>query len=83
MKQKSHILEDTKPTTDEIPQERNNNLSKRDAGRPKKYTKADLPNKICAVCERPFNWRKKWERCWDEVRYCSDRCRGNRTKKTP
>jgi hypothetical protein len=20
-------------------------------------------------------WRKKWERSWDEVRYCSDACR--------
>ena len=37
--------------------------------------KADLPTKICASCGRPFAWRKKWERSWDEVRYCSDRCR--------
>jgi hypothetical protein len=37
--------------------------------------KADLPEKICAHCKRPFTWRKKWERVWDEVRYCSDRCR--------
>jgi hypothetical protein len=37
--------------------------------------KADLPTKICPVCQRPFAWRKKWERCWDEVKYCSDRCR--------
>ncbi|MFZ8835635.1 MAG: DUF2256 domain-containing protein [Flavobacteriales bacterium] len=32
-------------------------------------------DKICVVCQRPFSWRKKWERCWDEVRYCSNRCR--------
>ncbi len=25
-----------------------------------------------------MQWRKKWERSWDEVRYCSDRCRGRR-----
>ncbi len=37
--------------------------------------KADLPSKTCPVCGRPFAWRKKWERSWDEVRYCSDRCR--------
>jgi hypothetical protein len=37
--------------------------------------KADLPSKICAVCARPFTWRKKWERDWENVRYCSDRCR--------
>lgn len=37
--------------------------------------KGDLPEKICAQCGRPFAWRKKWARVWDEVRYCSDRCR--------
>ena len=35
----------------------------------------DLPTKICAVCGRPFVWRKKWARDWDAVRYCSERCR--------
>ena len=34
--------------------------------------------KICAACGRPFEWRKKWERVWDEVKYCSDRCRNAR-----
>jgi hypothetical protein len=37
--------------------------------------KADLPEKICAHCGRPFAWRKKWARMWDEVKYCSQRCR--------
>ena len=37
--------------------------------------KGDLPQKVCAQCGRPFAWRKKWERVWDEVRYCSERCR--------
>ena len=37
--------------------------------------KGDLPEKICPVCNRPFSWRKKWEKNWDEVKYCSDRCR--------
>lgn len=37
--------------------------------------KADLPSKICLTCGRPFTWRKKWERDWDQVKYCSDRCR--------
>ena len=40
--------------------------------------KADLPTKICAACGRPFAWRKKWARDWDQVRYCSDRCRKRR-----
>jgi hypothetical protein len=42
--------------------------------------KQHLPEKICPVCNRPFQWRKKWERCWEEVVYCSDRCRRNKTK---
>jgi hypothetical protein len=37
--------------------------------------KGNLPEKICVKCGRPFRWRKKWERCWEEVRYCSDACR--------
>ncbi|MFN4193111.1 MAG: DUF2256 domain-containing protein [Tabrizicola sp.] len=37
--------------------------------------KANLPQKTCATCGRPFVWRKKWAKVWDEVRYCSDRCR--------
>jgi hypothetical protein len=36
--------------------------------------KSELPSKMCPVCNRPFNWRKKWERCWNEVKYCSKRC---------
>ena len=42
--------------------------------------KSELPTKICPVCQRPFAWRKKWRDCWDEVRYCSERCRRNRGK---
>lgn len=37
--------------------------------------KQDLPSKPCVVCGRPFTWRKKWERNWAEVKYCSDACR--------
>jgi hypothetical protein len=37
--------------------------------------KSDLPEKNCIVCCRPFKWRKKWERCWDQVIYCSDKCK--------
>jgi len=33
------------------------------------------PEKTCPVCGRPFQWRKKWERDWDRVVYCSDACR--------
>jgi hypothetical protein len=44
----------------------------------KTVSKHNLPVKTCAACGRPFTWRKKWERVWDEVRFCSDRCRGKR-----
>jgi hypothetical protein len=32
-------------------------------------------DKTCASCGRRIEWRKKWERDWDDVRYCSDACR--------
>ncbi|MEP3478628.1 MAG: DUF2256 domain-containing protein [Fuerstiella sp.] len=31
--------------------------------------------KICKTCGLPFSWRKKWERDWPNVQYCSQRCR--------
>ncbi|MFZ6689550.1 DUF2256 domain-containing protein [Undibacterium sp. SXout11W] len=37
--------------------------------------KANLPSKLCPCCLRPFVWRKKWEKVWNEVKYCSERCR--------
>ncbi|MEQ9693692.1 DUF2256 domain-containing protein [Shimia sp. SDUM112013] len=45
--------------------------------------KGDLPTRICATCGRPFTWRRKWKDCWDQVRYCSDRCRRHRSEKAP
>ncbi|WP_207769319.1 DUF2256 and DUF3253 domain-containing protein [Nocardioides currus] len=33
------------------------------------------PPKTCASCGRRIEWRKKWERDWDDVRYCSTACR--------
>ncbi|MEL7223115.1 MAG: DUF2256 domain-containing protein [Bacteroidota bacterium] len=47
-----------------------------------KFNKSNLPSKVCVVCQRPFNWRKKWAKNWHEVRYCSERCRRTRKKKT-
>lgn len=41
----------------------------------KRVAKRELPSKTCPTCGRPFTWRKKWEKVWDEVRYCSERCR--------
>lgn len=37
--------------------------------------------KICASCGRVISWRKKWEDCWDEVRYCSAGCRKKKGSK--
>ncbi|WP_284289571.1 DUF2256 domain-containing protein [Angustibacter aerolatus] len=39
---------------------------------------SERPTKVCATCGRPFTWRRKWARDWDEVRYCSERCRRER-----
>ena len=44
----------------------------------KQLKKRDLPQKVCVTCGRPFAWRKKWEKVWEEVRYCSDGCRKSR-----
>lgn len=46
---------------------------------PRGVKKADLPVRTCQTCGRPFTWRKKWERDWDAVKYCSDRCRAARS----
>jgi hypothetical protein len=40
--------------------------------------KSDLPGKLCATCGLPFTWRKKWEKNWDEVRFCSQKCRSQK-----
>ncbi|WP_225034669.1 DUF2256 domain-containing protein [Winogradskyella sp. SM1960] len=37
--------------------------------------KENLPSKLCPVCQRPFTWRKKWERDWEHVNYCSNKCK--------
>ncbi len=42
---------------------------------PRGVARQNLPEKICPTCGRPFVWRKKWERDWDSVTYCSERCR--------
>ncbi|TQV73131.1 DUF2256 domain-containing protein [Aliikangiella marina] len=45
------------------------------------HKKVNLPEKICLVCSRPFKWRKKWQKDWDSVKYCSQRCRQNKSTK--
>ena len=41
-------------------------------------SKQNLPTKLCVVCNKPFSWRKKWERCWESVKYCSEKCKRKR-----
>ncbi len=39
------------------------------------HHKTNLPTKTCIQCGRPFTWRRKWARDWEQVKYCSDACR--------
>ncbi len=39
-------------------------------------------DKICQTCGRVITWRKKWADDWDQVRFCSKRCRGARPNAT-
>lgn len=43
--------------------------------------KSDFPAKTCPVCRRPFAWRKKWRKDWENVLYCSEKCRRASQKK--
>lgn len=38
------------------------------------------PDKFCQTCGRAIEWRKKWEKNWDEISYCSTRCRKSKPK---
>jgi hypothetical protein len=42
-----------------------------------KGNKQGLPAKACSHCGRPMSWRRAWARHWGEVKYCSERCRGD------
>ncbi|MBM3967879.1 MAG: DUF2256 domain-containing protein [Planctomycetes bacterium] len=39
------------------------------------HKKINLPEKRCEQCGRSFAWRKKWAKVWEQVRFCSDRCK--------
>ena len=41
-----------------------------------------VPSKVCPTCGRAFTWRRKWAEVWDEVTYCSKRCRRRRLDAT-
>lgn len=44
-------------------------------------TGTDRAPKTCAACGRAVEWRKKWERNWETVRYCSSACRHRGVRK--
>ncbi|MFY7992363.1 MAG: DUF3253 domain-containing protein [Bacteriovoracaceae bacterium] len=37
-------------------------------------------DKICLSCGRNITYRKKWEKNWPEIKFCSDECRRNKNK---
>jgi hypothetical protein len=39
------------------------------------HVKPILPEKDCAHCGRVMVWRKAWAKNWEDVKYCSQRCR--------
>ena len=40
--------------------------------------KKNFPHKLCKACGKTMSWRRKWSKVWDEVKYCSERCRRKR-----
>ncbi len=40
----------------------------------------NLQSKPCESCGRDFEYRKKWAKNWNEIKYCSDECRKNKNK---
>jgi len=42
----------------------------------------DAEVKFCAACGRRIEWRRKWAKDWEQVRYCSRACRGRRLTAT-
>ncbi|MDA8916261.1 DUF2256 domain-containing protein [Gammaproteobacteria bacterium] len=47
------------------------------------HKKSYLESKNCLVCNKDFSWRKKWERDWDNIKYCSERCKRSKSLKNP
>ncbi|MED5475308.1 MAG: DUF2256 domain-containing protein [Candidatus Neomarinimicrobiota bacterium] len=42
------------------------------------HKKKNLPYKFCNKCNLIFYWRKKWRKNWENVKYCSNKCRSNK-----
>jgi hypothetical protein len=39
-------------------------------------------SRVCMVCGRAIEWRRKWARDWEHVKYCSEGCRTRRASPT-
>ncbi len=49
----------------------------------RKLSKSHLPEKKFALyVNSPLLGEKKWQDCWDDVKYCSERCRRRRSQTT-
>ncbi|MFL2715626.1 MAG: DUF2256 domain-containing protein [Gammaproteobacteria bacterium] len=46
------------------------------------HKKKYLPSKVCLICNKPFTWRKKWKKDWDNVLYCSEKCKRSKNLKS-
>ncbi|MFP7760336.1 DUF3253 domain-containing protein [Marisediminicola sp. LYQ134] len=42
----------------------------------------DRQSKTCRSCGRTIEWRKKWEKNWADVAYCSSSCRSRKVSPT-
>ena len=42
----------------------------------------DLRDKVCVRCGRTMQWRAKWAKNWEQVKYCSEQCRRARITAT-
>jgi len=40
-----------------------------------KGNKGNLPQKTCLQCGLSMTWRKSWAKNWEDVKYCSEKCR--------
>lgn len=43
--------------------------------RDERSASSDRNDKTCVSCGRRIEWRKKWERDWGEIRFCSTSCK--------
>jgi hypothetical protein len=43
---------------------------------PTPKTKNGFEPRTCEKCGLKFEWRKKWAKDWESVKYCSKKCKG-------